>query len=153
MYQPYYPSQQSYQQQPYNGGATQNMVGRLNYLENNMNNNYGNGFRNMFKVYPVTNFDEAKSAMIDFDGSLNIFVDAQHNCIYTKQLDNNGLANLRVFKLFEEPEKVEPQFASKKDLDEILDYVQKLEEKVDSLTGGNKNERNASNAQSVKKQS
>lgn len=149
MYQPYYPPQSYQQSNPYNGGATQNMVGRLNYLENNMGSNY----RNMFKAYPVSSFDEAKAAMVDFDGSLNLFIDMQHNCIYTKQLDNNGLANLRIYKLFEEPEKVEPQYASKKDVEDILDYVQKLEEKIDSLTGGNKNERNASNAQSVKKQS
>ena len=49
-----------------------------------------------FKTLPVTRFDEAKAAMISFDGSLNIYVDTQHDRIYTKQLTNNGLAELKV---------------------------------------------------------
>lgn len=52
------------------------------------------------KAIPVTSFDEAKAAMIDFDGSLFIFANIQNGEIYTKQLNiNTGSCDLKVYSL------------------------------------------------------
>lgn len=107
-----------------------------------------------FKTLPVTSFDEAKAAMISFDGSLNIYVDTQHDRIYTKQLTNNGLAELKVYTLSKESEPKENvvEYVTKGDYNALLERVNKLQEKLNTL-GGKHNEPNGNNAnvQSVKK--
>ena len=107
-----------------------------------------------FKTLPVTSFDEAKAAMISFDGSLNIYVDTQHDRIYTKQLTNNGLAELKVYTLSKENEPKENvvEYVTKGDYNALLERVNKLQEKLNTL-GGKHNESNGNNAnvQSVKK--
>lgn len=107
-----------------------------------------------FKTLPVTSFDEAKAAMISFDGSLNIYVDTQHDRIYTKQLTNNGLAELKVYTLSKESEPKESvvEYVTKGDYNALLERVNKLQEKLNTL-GGKHNEPNGNNAnvQSVKK--
>lgn len=107
-----------------------------------------------FKTLPVTSFDEAKAAMISFDGSLNIYVDTQHDRIYTKQLTNNGLAELKVYTLSKENEPSENivEYVTKVDYDKLLEKVNKLQERFNAL-GGKHNEPNGNNAnvQSVKK--
>ena len=109
-----------------------------------------------FKTLPVTSFDEAKAAMISFDGSLNIYVDTQHDRIYTKQLTNNGLAELKVYTLSKESEPKENvvEYVTKGDYNALLERVNKLQEKLNTL-GGKHNESNGNNAniQSAKKQS
>lgn len=109
-----------------------------------------------FKTLPVTSFDEAKAAMISFDGSLNIYVDTQHDRIYTKQLTNNGLAELKVYTLSKESEPKESvvEYVTKGDYNALLERVNKLQEKLNTL-GGKHNEPNGNNAniQSAKKQS
>ena len=109
-----------------------------------------------FKTLPVTSFDEAKAAMISFDGSLNIYVDTQHDRIYTKQLTNNGLAELKVYTLSKENEPKENvvEYVTKGDYNALLERVNKLQEKLNTL-GGKHNESNGNNAniQSTKKQS
>ena len=109
-----------------------------------------------FKTLPVTSFDEAKAAMISFDGSLNIYVDTQHDRIYTKQLTNNGLAELKVYTLSKESEPKEGvvEYVTKGDYNALLERVNKLQEKLNTL-GGKHNESNGNNAniQPTKKQS
>lgn len=48
---------------------------------------------------PVTSEDEAKGALIEFDGSLNIFTNLKQGIIYTKQLENDGTAPLKKYVL------------------------------------------------------
>ena len=107
-----------------------------------------------FKTLPVTSFDGAKAAMISFDGSLNIYVDTQHDRIYTKQLTNNGLAELKVYTLSKEDKPSENivEYVTKVDYDKLLEKVNKLQERFNAL-GGKHNEPNGNNAnvQSVKK--
>ena len=109
-----------------------------------------------FKTLPVTSFDEAKAAMISFDGSLNIYVDTQHDRIYTKQLTNNGLAELKVYTLSKEDKPSENivEYVTKVDYDKLLEKVNKLQERFNAL-GGKHNEPNGNNAniQPTKKQS
>ena len=99
-----------------------------------------------FKTLPVTSFD----------GSLNIYVDTQHGRIYTKQLTNNGLAELKVYTLSKENEPKENvvEYVTKGDYNALLERVNKLQEKLNTL-GGKHNESNGNNAniQPTKKQS
>lgn len=44
----------------------------------------------VIKGRPVSNVQEANAAMIDFDGSVFVFLDKAHNKIYTKQLGMDG---------------------------------------------------------------
>lgn len=153
----YYP-QYGYQ------GATPNMQNRLNSLEQgqqgyqyyqpqNYQQNYQQNCRPVLKAMPVTSFDEAKAAMVDFDGSLNIFVDSQNNSIYTKQLNSNGTSDLKVYKLSSEPMPA-VEYVFRKDYDNLLNEVQLLKNKLDELVEslGGKNERIDANNESSKKQ-
>lgn len=132
----YYPYNQmgypnGYQQQYFNIPQTQN---RLQELERGLN---GQVPRPSFKAVPVTSFDEARAAMVDFDGSLNLFVDVQNNQIYTKQLNLNGLAELKVYRLVEDAPNQSTQVAyvTKEDYDILLKEVTDLKDRLDSLGG------------------
>ena len=132
----YYPYNQmgypnGYQQQYFNIPQTQN---RLQELERGLN---GQVPRPSFKAVPVTSFDEARAAMVDFDGSLNLFVDVQNNQIYTKQLNLNGLAELKVYRLVEDAPNQSTQVAyvTKEDYDILLEEVTDLKDRLDSLGG------------------
>lgn len=50
-----------------------------------------------FKCVPVSSFDEARNAVIDFDGTTTIFVDMVSGRIYTKRISETGLAELKVY--------------------------------------------------------
>ena len=132
----YYPYNQmgysnGYQQQYFNIPQTQN---RLQELERGLN---GQVPRPSFKAVPVTSFDEARAAMVDFDGSLNLCVDVQNNQIYTKQLNLNGLAELKVYRLVEDAPNQSTQVAyvTKEDYDILLKEVTDLKDRLDSLGG------------------
>lgn len=51
----------------------------------------------------VTNFEEARAAMIDFDGSVFFFPDISNKKIYTKQINLDGTATLQTYALVQEP--------------------------------------------------
>lgn len=51
-----------------------------------------------FKCVPVSSFDEARNAVIDFDGTITIFVDMVSGKIYTKRISEAGLAELKVYE-------------------------------------------------------
>lgn len=50
----------------------------------------GTSMAPVIKGRPVSNVQEANAAMIDFDGSVFVFLDKAHNKIYTKQLGMDG---------------------------------------------------------------
>lgn len=52
--------------------------------------NQGPSMTPVIKGRPVSNVQEANAAMIDFDGSVFVFLDKAHNKIYTKQLGIDG---------------------------------------------------------------
>lgn len=54
---------------------------------------------NFLKGRAVTSIDEAKAALIDLDGSLHIFTDIGNNRIYTKQINLDGTATLKTYRL------------------------------------------------------
>ena len=59
------------------------------------------------KCRAVTSIDEAKAAMIDLDGSLNVFTDIPHRKIYTKQINLDGTASMNIYSLDETPTPVQ----------------------------------------------
>lgn len=56
----------------------------------------------VIKGRPVSNYDEAKAAMIDLDGSLFMFPDIANKKIYTKQIMLDGTAELKTYVLQEQ---------------------------------------------------
>lgn len=56
----------------------------------------------IIKGRPVSNYDEAKAAMIDLDGSLFMFPDVANKKIYTKQIMLDGTAELKTYVLQEQ---------------------------------------------------
>lgn len=56
------------------------------------------------KCFTVSSYEEAKSAIIELDGSLFVFVDIVHNCIYTKQVMLDGSAPVKVYRMQENVE-------------------------------------------------
>lgn len=92
-----------------------------------------------FKAVPVMSFDEAKAAMVAYDGSLNIFVDVQNNKIYTKQLNTDGLAEFKVYKLSQEEQATSSnaQYVERVEFDLVLEELEALRTKLETL-GGNK---------------
>ena len=131
-YYPMYYPQQGYAQQNYLS-VPQMQQQRLQELERGMN---GQVPRPSFKAVPVSSFDEAKAAMVDFDGSLNLFVDIQNNRIYTKQLNLNGLAELKIYQMVEEaPAPQVTQYVPQADFEALMKEVTNLKERLDSLGG------------------
>ena len=62
------------------------------------------------KGRPVSSFEEARAMTIDFDGSTFFFPDLANKRIYTKQINLDGTATLRVYELLEKP--IEPTVIS-----------------------------------------
>lgn len=70
-------------------------------------NNFGYGYQPQpvqrqysqprFKCVPVSSMDEARNAMIDFDGSINVFVDVINKNIYTKQINEAGILEFKSY--------------------------------------------------------
>lgn len=97
---------------------------------------------NFLKGRAVTSIDEAKAALIDLDGSLHIFTDIGNNCIYTKQINLDGTATLKTYRLdapqeankSPETDKTEEldlsSYAQKKDLENVC---QAFNMQIDSL--------------------
>ena len=55
------------------------------------------------KGRPVSSFEEARASIIDFDGSIFYFPDLANKCIYTKQINADGTAQINVYTLTEIP--------------------------------------------------
>lgn len=73
-----------------------NMFGQMNQM-NNMNQQQQTPY---ISAIPVTCLDEAKAARISLDGTLSVFINIQDGEIYTKQLNMNGLAELKTYSKY-----------------------------------------------------
>lgn len=135
--------------------------------QNNMSgygNNYGNGYGNGYaatqqnamqqsqqiaRLSYVTCIDEAKAAQIPLDGSVTVFVNVQNGEIYTKQLDNNGLADLKLYRRVQNVAQQNVQYVPVQDFNVLTEKVKMLESR---LMGGanNVSESNANNGNDAK---
>ena len=117
-------------------------IGNLPY-QNNMNS------QQVARVSYVTCIDEARAAQIQLDGSMTVFINVQNGEIYTKQLDNNGLADLKIYRRVQALNQSQnQQYVSVKDFNTLCEKVKMLE----SNLGGMKNaaESNAINGNDAK---
>ena len=73
------------------------------------------------KGRPVSSFEEARAAQVDFDGSLHIFTDIGNKKIYTKQINLDGTATLHTYSLVEDdtPTK-EIEYVTKSEFNQAL---------------------------------
>lgn len=104
----------------------------------NFNNNFSNydqygyprprpsnyEFQPMVRARPVVSFEEARAAQIDLDGTLNVFTDIGNKRIYTKQINKDGTASLKVYELLEEPIQMEePQYVTKNEFEQVITSI------------------------------
>lgn len=132
-------------------------------MQNSMSgygNNYGNGYaatqqntmqqsQQIARLSYVTCIDEAKAAQIPLDGSITVFVNVQNGEIYTKQLDNNGLADLKLYRRIQNVAQQNVQYVPVQDFNALTEKVKMLESR---LMGGvnNVSESNANNGNDAK---
>lgn len=132
-------------------------------IQNSMSgygNNYGNGYattqqnamqqaQQIARLSYVTCIDEAKAAQIPLDGSITVFVNVQNGEIYTKQLDNNGLADLKLYRRIQNVAQQNVQYVPVQDFNALTEKVKMLESR---LMGGvnNVSESNANNGNDAK---
>ena len=79
-----------------------------------------------FKCVPVSSYDEAKNAVIDFDGSINVFVDVVNGKVYTKQITEAGLLQFRVYQ----------EVLNKAPANPLEERVSMLEAQLNEIKGG-----------------
>ena len=91
------------------------------------------------KGYPVSSLEEARAAVVDFDGSIFIFPDVVNKRIYTKQINIDGTATLNMYELKEFKEETKEgfvlpsveKFVTKDELAQVLaEFRQSLDEKI-----------------------
>lgn len=89
---------------------------------------YTSPMSNQFlKGRPVSSFEEARAAQIDFDGSLHIFTDIGNKKIYTKQINLDGTATLQTYQLMENEGEtpIQPQeYVTKEEFNQALSQIQ-----------------------------
>ena len=141
----------------FDGYPTQNS---MNGYGNNYGNGYGSGYaatqqntmqqaQQIARLSYVTCIDEAKAAQIPLDGSITVFVNVQNGEIYTKQLDNNGLADLKLYRRIQNVAQQNVQYVPVQDFNALTEKVKMLESR---LMGGvnNVSESNANNGNDAK---
>ena len=78
------------------------------------------------KGRPVSSLEEARATSIDFDGSIFYFPDIANKCIYTKQINIDGTANLQMYELKEIPREIKmeqipiDQFVTKDEFNKVM---------------------------------
>ena len=113
---PGYP--QGFYNNPYN-----NYQQRLNYMEQQQMQQV-QPQAPMLKGMPVSDEQSARSAMIDFDGSVSIFPDYNNGYIYTKRLNLNDCTPVfEKYKLVKEAD-TKPEFVSREEFNGLNQQVQ-----------------------------
>lgn len=72
---------------------------------------------------PVTSFEEARAAQIDLDGSVALFPDLANNKIYTKQINMDGTATLKVFSLVQTPEPATQEYVTREEFAKVINQL------------------------------
>ena len=76
----------------------------------------------------VSSLEEAKAAMIDFDGSIFLFPDLTNKKIYTKQLNMDGTCSLRTYQLLATDEENKSQFITREEFEKFVSQIQSKDE-------------------------
>ena len=113
----------------YNGYYQQNAYGNQ-YQRQTVPESYGaSPGVSYLKGRPVLSIEEAKASPIDLDGSLHVFTDIGNKKIYTKQLNLDGTATLKVYTLFEDEIKTSTQaeeYVTKAEFNQALAQIQSM---------------------------
>lgn len=129
IYNPYYPQGIPQFNQPLQQPQYDPYIPQSYPQQGQQNMNRPAPMQNFVKCRAVTSIDEAKAAMIDLDGSVHVFTDLNHDCIYTKQITLDGSAAFNVYrKEISEDNKQKPQtntplYVEREELSKILDSV------------------------------
>ena len=119
-----------------------------NYYPQQMNQYGGNAMMQPqpgLKGRPVSSLEEARVANIDFDGSLFIFPDVANKRIYTKQINLDGTASMKVYSQVEDTPPA-PAYETREEFDSVIKNLEltfskqevKKDESNDSKTGSSK---------------
>ena len=119
-----------------------------NYYPQQMNQYGGNAMMQPqpgLKGRPVSSLEEARVANIDFDGSLFIFPDVANKRIYTKQINLDGTASMKVYSQVEDAPPA-PAYVTREEFDSVIKNLEltfskqeaKKDESNDSKTGSSK---------------
>ena len=119
-----------------------------NYYPQQMNQYGGNAMMQPqpgLKGRTVSSLEEARVANIDFDGSLFIFPDVANKRIYTKQINLDGTASMKVYSQVEDTPSA-PAYVTREEFDSVIKNLEltfskqevKKDESNDSKTGSSK---------------
>lgn len=97
------------------------------------------------KGYPVSSLEEARAAVVDFDGSIFIFPDVVNKRIYTKQINMDGTATLNMYELTALPVPT-TEVASYVTKDDFNTAIGELKNMFMSFTAGQQQQKNAEQA-------
>ena len=112
-----------------NAGFNNNLVGGFNH---------GNNFhqqqpqqvqqqpKNIVKCKMVTSLEEVKAMPIDFDGSLNVYVDVTNNKIYTKVFTVNATVDIKTYVIGESEDVSNNKYATIEDINQIKKELEDL---------------------------
>lgn len=75
------------------------------------------------KGRPVSSLEEARAAAVDFDGSIFYFPDLASNKIYTKQINVDGTASLKMYEFKEIPTVEQVTYVTKEEFDNTLNEI------------------------------
>ena len=77
------------------------------------------------KGRPVSSLEEARAAVIDFDGSVFFFPDLANKRIYTKQINLDGTASMNMYEYKEVPTEAfnSSNFVTRQEFDETLNDI------------------------------
>lgn len=79
------------------------------------------------KGYPVSSLEEARAAVVDFDGSIFIFPDIVNKRIYTKQINMDGTATLNMYELTAlPPPTAEVLYVTKDDFNSAIGEIKNM---------------------------
>lgn len=102
----------------------------------------------VIKGRPVASIEEARVSMIDFDGSVFYFPDVANQKIYTKQINLDGTASLKVYQLVENPQtninnssfELPDNLVTKEEFDKTVSQLLEEIKNLKQQAGGNTND-------------
>lgn len=107
----------NYPQMQYQTQSSQNYSG---YRQMPQQLQWGAAINSFPQVRPVSSIEEVKACPIDFDGSIFYFTDIANKKIYTKYINLDGTASIKVYEL---KENVSDHFST----EDSLNFVTKHE--------------------------
>lgn len=112
-YTSYFYPQQQQQQVPQMGGNAAYVLSQTS--------------TSLLKGRPVSSLEEARGAQVDFDGSLFIFPDIANKKIYTKQINLDGTASLRIYNLDEsDPNPLPQAYVTQEEFNAVVENLKSL---------------------------